>query len=371
MTPLLPTPSPPLISTWPEGPSLPQAASDPRRSSHYFVPRSDIGAVSSSALPTNAAAISQCAPATPHPACPARSASVDAQPHSHDAAAAAHINPLSTLSTTILPYTPADMVVPPKKPLPPRFPPPPLPLSDHHIDDAQPSHSSTSRRSREKRHACWMCHKAFDRPSTLRKHLLVHTGEKAFVCETCKRRFGVLSNLNRHTRRCTLRSGSTTEGASADTSDGTESPEPQQGTSPASVSAESEAVVEGPAVVSLSGATSSAPAHRGRATSVAATVDAASTGGAGAPRKRRARRAPSPSHWIPASLQFFDLTPSKIVCSLPLAPVVPFKDEDVWEERDSYQCDMTDRPYHPSGWRGKLPGPGLRDIITNGRFVML
>lgn len=30
-------------------------------------------------------------------------------------------------------------------------------------------------------HGCWMCHKAFDRPSTLIKHLLVHTREKSML----------------------------------------------------------------------------------------------------------------------------------------------------------------------------------------------
>ncbi|KAJ7259801.1 hypothetical protein C8J57DRAFT_491524 [Mycena rebaudengoi] len=59
--------------------------------------------------------------------------------------------------------------------------------------------------SREKKHGCTMCHKRFDRPSTLKKHLLVHTGEKAYQCPICERRFGVQSNLNRHIRRCSLR----------------------------------------------------------------------------------------------------------------------------------------------------------------------
>ncbi|PIL30847.1 transcription factor [Ganoderma sinense ZZ0214-1] len=38
--------------------------------------------------------------------------------------------------------------------------------------------SHPPKESKKKMHQCMMCHKSFDRPSTLRKHLLVHTGEK-------------------------------------------------------------------------------------------------------------------------------------------------------------------------------------------------
>jgi hypothetical protein len=78
---------------------------------------------------------------------------------------------------------------------------PPSPYPSMHANRAllppEPGGDDDARatRMREKKHACWMCHKSFDRPSTLRKvrliiqvswrrltfvsqHLLVHTGEK-------------------------------------------------------------------------------------------------------------------------------------------------------------------------------------------------
>jgi hypothetical protein len=417
LLPLQPTLLP--VSTWPRGPSLPQAASDPRRSSADLVPAPSPSAAFPA--PTTAAAISQCVSSTPHLAHPARtiSLSMNAQIRSHDLPVPSHINPLPTPPASSIQYTPAQMVLPSRNFLPPRQPQVSAPPSDsqlQYVDDGESTTASapaTGGRSREKRHACWMCHKAFDRPSTLRKvpqlflpnfypvltrmfhstcwsiparkarRVSCHVNGEladlhaavAFACETCGRRFGVLSNLNRHVRRCALRADNTAaEGtsSSSDTSDavvGSPEYQPHDALSPSTVRGDSEPVAEVPTTVSLGGASApapTAPPRRGRAAT--ATIDAAGSGGIS--RKRRSRRAPSPSQWVPASLQAFDLTLTKDACLLPLAPVLPYKSGAFWEERDSYEGDTAEHPYHPLGWRGKLPGPGLRDMINNGMSSM-
>ncbi|KAJ6613956.1 hypothetical protein B0H10DRAFT_2221809 [Mycena sp. CBHHK59/15] len=216
--------------------------------------------------------------------------------------------------------------------------------------------------SREKKHGCTMCHKRsacvssfmfpsvddmyecrFDRPSTLKKHLLVHTGEKAFQCPICERRFGVMSNLNRHIRRCSLREvhmhGS---GAAAST---------------ASASSPGSPVVMG---------------KRGRTPPPADPASGAATAGP-TPRKRR-RRPPSPSRWVPASLRAFTILPPEVTAPapVPLHPVSPSRalgpicdDADgalPWdEERDSWDENVGSAPYHPRDWAKthRLPGPGI------------
>ncbi|KAJ7160674.1 hypothetical protein C8R43DRAFT_1177092 [Mycena crocata] len=204
--------------------------------------------------------------------------------------------------------------------------------------------------SREKKHGCTMCHKRFDRPSTLKKHLLVHTGEKAFQCSICERRFGVMSNLNRHIRRCSLREVHTHHGSGA------------------SSQAAAAALPEKVASVS--------PRKRGRTPPAA---DAANpTASASAPRKRR-RRPPSPTRWIPPSLRSFIIPSPEVVAAVnvPLAPVSPSRARPLYtrsgpdavteggplwdEERDSYDENIGRAPYHPSEWEKthRLPGPGV------------
>jgi len=53
-----------------------------------------------------------------------------------------------------------------------------------------------------KGHTCNYCGKGFGRPSALKIHLAIHTGERAFVCPQagCHRSFSVRSNMSRHVR---------------------------------------------------------------------------------------------------------------------------------------------------------------------------
>jgi len=213
-------------------------------------------------------------------------------------------------------------------------------------------------RYRKRVHACSMCEKAFDRPSTLKKHMLVHTGEKSHVCEICSRRFSVASNLNRHVRRCVLRPVNTMHGVPTTSEQPPGADTPSAPSSSHTVRSGSEGCSTGTLSETTLSPRSSAPSPKRISTSDP-------NGEADAPRpvKKRPRRAPTPTPWIPVSLRGFDLTPTRKSCPVPLAPVRP----STWEgeERDSYSLEeLPHNPYHPDGWLGKLPGPACRPIHT-------
>ncbi|KAF8798291.1 hypothetical protein BYT27DRAFT_7203402 [Phlegmacium glaucopus] len=243
--------------------------------------------------------------------------------------------------------------------------------------------------SREKKHACTMCHKRFDRPSTLRKHLLVHTGEKAFVCDTCGRRFGVASNLNRHVKRCILKpvnspssSHKSSSGSpSANSPTSTSQPVPSISTPPPPHEKNANASVPRPgkrAHVPISPTTDSA-SPPSCSTTTPATTSASSTSttttASKPPGQKRRRRAPSPSQWIPGTLQNFNLH-SEDSYRATTVPLPPVRRNLPREERNSWDENVNNAPYHPCGWSGTLPGPGLgqgtglggKDVRNNMNF---
>ncbi|KAF8628532.1 hypothetical protein AX15_003842 [Amanita polypyramis BW_CC] len=206
--------------------------------------------------------------------------------------------------------------------------------------------------SREKKHACTMCHKRFDRPSTLRKHLLVHTGEKAFVCETCGRRFGVASNLNRHVRKCILKPIHTASNSckSGSPSAHSVSPVPSNSsqTQTGSMTGQNNKRARDAAFILDQFDTSMPQEGQLEVQSEVKSV--------GVPKRRR--RAPSPTQWVPHSLCHFNLFSEDLYKSTTV-PLPPVRRCLPREERDSWDENVNATPYHPRGWKNVLPGPGL------------
>lgn len=66
---------------------------------------------------------------------------------------------------------------------------------------SSPSTTTTVVRRREKNMLpCNFCGKAFDRPSLLKRHVRIHTGERPHVCDVCNKGFSTSSSLNTHRR---------------------------------------------------------------------------------------------------------------------------------------------------------------------------
>ncbi|XP_071835998.1 uncharacterized protein [Apostichopus japonicus] len=63
------------------------------------------------------------------------------------------------------------------------------------------SHSGKSSVTKEKKHQCEHCDRKFYTRKDVRRHMVVHTGRKDFLCQTCGQRFGRKDHLVRHTRK--------------------------------------------------------------------------------------------------------------------------------------------------------------------------
>nr|XP_006819571.1 PREDICTED: zinc finger protein PLAG1-like [Saccoglossus kowalevskii] len=62
-------------------------------------------------------------------------------------------------------------------------------------------HSGKSNGVKEKKHKCEHCDRRFYTRKDVRRHLVVHTGRKDFLCQICGQRFGRKDHLVRHSRK--------------------------------------------------------------------------------------------------------------------------------------------------------------------------
>jgi len=227
--------------------------------------------------------------------------------------------------------------------------------------------------TREKRHCCQLCTKRFDRPSTLKKHMLVHTGEKAWACEICGRRFSVSSNLNRHARRCrekwvkadSLATDTPPPSALSDPSEHTESPTSSSSSSSPSSDGSDVYCQSSPQLTVTEQHQSTLGIAQYETDDGSRSYDQQHV--VGKPYRRRRKGSPA-EPWIPASLVNYNHDPVTRSVPTPLPAVVP----STFEERNSYD-DTPSQAYHPSCWTGRLVGPSYSytprsEEVSRGRY---
>ena len=82
-----------------------------------------------------------------------------------------------------------------ESPLTVPHPPPVVSSAGRHRNPA-----NATRRREKNMLPCNYCGKAFDRPSLLKRHIRIHTGERPHVCDICTKGFSTSSSLNTHRR---------------------------------------------------------------------------------------------------------------------------------------------------------------------------
>ena len=202
-----------------------------------------------------------------------------------------------------------------------------------------------------------------------------HTSALAFTCEGCSRRFGLPSNLKRHKQTCRFVHAACTGPGTSSPRNSSSDTSPPTSNSHVSGIRPTTTIPTSPDANLRTAAALDEDAHVSVIQHHHAQKEKGLEGnrnlqspqsGPTAPeelpqRRKRTRRAPSPAHWVPESLQMFDLTPVTTSTSIPLQPVRPSEGPAGIEERDSFDENASSTPYHPQGWSGRLPGPGLID----------
>ncbi|KDQ17596.1 hypothetical protein BOTBODRAFT_143961 [Botryobasidium botryosum FD-172 SS1] len=249
----------------------------------------------------------------------------------------------------------------------PAFPPPESPIAAPGLGDFHnaaefecppgPTISVPSSSGKKKLFACSGCDSVFERQSSLKQHILTHTGERPHQCDLCGRRFSIPSNLRRHKKSC---EASKKRFEAESSTSPTSQPSADQDSS-------------SPTISPLGSPADTSSPHGSRRTLPYAKPPPSNKPHtpSSPPTRPHASRRPSSARWLPPSLAqfanastlssappFFPNSTTRFTdVTIPLPPVRPMPEEG--EERNSYQASPA-WPYHPSQWEGgPLPGPGL------------
>ncbi|KAF9507317.1 hypothetical protein BS47DRAFT_1488917 [Hydnum rufescens UP504] len=229
---------------------------------------------------------------------------------------------------------------------------------------------------KQKKFPCACCDALFERPSSLRQHMLTHTGEKPHPCQKCSRRFSVISNLRRHVKSCQegddkrkLITGMPTSPSSSERTHQVQHSHPSI---PHTISPENQSSpstqhqywLPGSLASFQNAATLTSDYTRAKENNLILPGVHVTIPLPPVPSSSYTQSSlpPLSSH---ANTSQVDLTDVR-----PVVGLDGLTRYERIEERDSYDPTTPEHPYHPASWTGRLPGPGLMQVDQLVRRVV-